>query len=110
MTLVDYKFESWFNYHASNDVTWLCNSVLIDVHNYFRTMVSMAMHPDNQSKALKNETITVSTAIREERLAHAHTIMKWDLVTTSGSRKTLACQNDNAWSLCDPSCGYFINL
>jgi hypothetical protein len=30
--------------------------------------------------------------------------------TTSGRRKTLACQNDNAWSLCDPSCGYFINL
>jgi hypothetical protein len=29
---------------------------------------------------------------------------------TSGRQKTLACQNDNAWSLCDPSCGYFINL
>jgi ankyrin repeat protein len=28
----------------------------------------------------------------------------------SGRRKTLACQNNNAWSLCNPSCGYFINL
>jgi hypothetical protein len=28
----------------------------------------------------------------------------------SGRRKTLACQNDNALSLCDLSCGYFINL
>jgi hypothetical protein len=56
ITLADYKFESWFNYHASNDVTWLYHSVLIDVHNYFCTMVSMAMHPDNQSKALKNQT------------------------------------------------------
>jgi hypothetical protein len=63
MTLADYKFKSWFNYHASNDVTWLCHSVLIDIHNYYHTMVSMAMHPDNQSKALKNETITVSAAI-----------------------------------------------
>jgi hypothetical protein len=62
-TLADYKFESWFNYHVSNDVTWLCHSVLIDLHNYFCTMVSMAMHPDNQSKALKNEMITASTAI-----------------------------------------------
>jgi hypothetical protein len=85
MTLADYRFESWFNYHASNDVTWLCHSVLIDVHNYFRTMVSMAMHPDNQSKALKNETITVSAAIPEEQLAHAHTITKWDLVTSQNS-------------------------
>jgi hypothetical protein len=48
-------------------------------------MVSMAMHPDNQSIALKNETITVSAAIREEQLAHAHTIMKWDLVTSQNS-------------------------
>jgi hypothetical protein len=88
MTLADYKFESWFNYHASNDVTWLCHSVLIDVHNYFCTMVSMAMHSDNQSKALKNETITVSAAIQEEQLAHAHTITKWDLVT---SQKCYEC-------------------
>jgi hypothetical protein len=85
MTLADYKFESWFNYHASNDVTWLCHSVLIDVHNYSCTIVSMAMHPDNQSKALKNETITVSAAIREEQLAHVHMITKWDLVTSQNS-------------------------
>jgi hypothetical protein len=45
----------------------------------------MAMHPDNRSKALKNETITVSAAIREEQLAHAHTITKWDLVTSKNS-------------------------
>jgi hypothetical protein len=31
-------------------------------------------------------------------------------INQGGGRKTLACQNDDAWSLCDPSCGYFINL
>jgi hypothetical protein len=65
-------------------------------------MVSMAMHPDNQSKALKNETITVSAAIQEEQLAHAHTITKWDLVTSQkcyehdgGAGKGNDHKNDN---------------
>ncbi len=34
--------------------------------------------------------------------------IKWG--GASGRRTTLACQKDNAWSPCDPSCGYFINL
>jgi hypothetical protein len=33
--LVLHEFGSWFNYHSTSSVMWLCHSILIDIHNVF---------------------------------------------------------------------------
>ncbi len=43
--LVSHEFESWFNYHSTSTVMWLCHLILVDVHNVFYHMVVIASTP-----------------------------------------------------------------
>jgi hypothetical protein len=43
--LVSHEFKSWFNYHSTSSVMWLCHLILINIHNVFHHMVAIASTP-----------------------------------------------------------------
>lgn len=99
--LAEDEFETWFKYHATGNVTWLCHSILVDVHNYARQMVLVATTPSHQRAVIRNETLKASTLLAETILTMASVEQKWKLATGTNS---LSAYNSepSTWSLLKP--------
>jgi hypothetical protein len=66
--LVLHEFGSWFNYHSTSSVMWLCHSILIDIHNVFCHIVAIVSTPAYLWAVLEQQPIRHSKA----------TILKWN--------------------------------
>ena len=76
--LASHNFEEWFQYYATGEVTWLCHSILVDVHNVLRHMVSVSMAPANLRDVINQTDIKASKALVDVEQAIAVTIQKWN--------------------------------
>jgi len=83
--LASEEFESWFKFHATGAVTWLCHSILIDVHNVFRHMVLISTSPSYLRAVLEKNTIKASEAVADLELAFATTVQKWNTATNQNA-------------------------
>ena len=88
--LASHSFEDWFNYFATGDVTWLCHSILIDVHNVLRHMVLVSMSPQLVRDVISQTDIPAKKALADVEQAIAVTIHKW---TTSTNQNNLSSYN-----------------
>lgn len=78
-------FNTWYQQHAKDNVTWLCHSVLVDVHMLARQMILMSELPANQRLALKDQPIKASTALADYMLQYTSTLQKWTMAVQNNS-------------------------
>ena len=76
--LASHNFEEWFQYYATGEVTWLCHSILVDVHNVLRHMVIVSMTPSLIRDVISQTDIKASKALADVEQAIAVTIQKWN--------------------------------
>jgi hypothetical protein len=101
--LASHLFEEWFQYYSTGDVTWLCHSILVDIHNVLRHMVIISMMPSLIRDVISQTDITASTVLTNLEQAIAVTIHKW---TTSINQNNLSSYNSkpSTWAkLCKTS-------
>lgn len=83
--LVSHNFETWFNFHSTGTVTWLCHSILVDVHNVFRQAVAIASTPAYLRSVLENKPIKASEAVADLDIAFKTTVQKWSTATNQNA-------------------------
>jgi hypothetical protein len=77
--LASHSFEEWFQYYSTGDVTWLCHSILVDVHNILCHMVIISMMPSLIWDIISQTDITASKVLTDLEQAIAVTIHKWTM-------------------------------
>jgi hypothetical protein len=75
--LASHSFEEWFQYYSTGDVTWLCHSILVNIHNVLRHMVIISMTPSLVRDVISQTDITASKVLTDLEQAIAVTIHKW---------------------------------
>ena len=89
-TLASQAFEEWFQYYSTGEVTWLCHSILVDIHNVLRHMVVVSMTPSLVRDVINQTDITASKTLTDLEQSIAVTIHKW---TTSINQNNLSSYN-----------------
>ena len=95
--LSSHAFEEWFQHYSTGEVTWLCHSILVDVHNVLRHMVIVSMSPSLVRDVINQTDIAASKVLTDLEQAIAVTIHKW---TTSINQNNLSSYNSepSAWA------------
>jgi hypothetical protein len=101
--LASHSFEEWFQYYLTRDVTWLCHSILVDIHNVLHHMVIVSMMLSLTQDIISQTDITASKVLTDLEQAIAVMIHKW---TTSINQNNLSSYNSepSTWAkLCKMS-------
>ncbi len=88
--LASHLFEEWFQYNSTGDVTWLCHSILVDIHKVLHHMVIISMMLSLIRDVISQTDITASNVLTDLKQAIAVTIHKW---TTSINQNNLSLYN-----------------
>jgi hypothetical protein len=101
--LASQLFEEWFQYYSTRDVTWLCHSIVVDIHNVLHHMVIISMMLSLVQGIISQTNITASKVLTDLEQAIAVIIHKW---TTSINQNNLSSYNSvpSTWAkLCKMS-------
>jgi hypothetical protein len=101
--LVSHEFRSWFNYHLTSTVMWLCHSILVDIHNVFCHIIAIVSMPAYLWAVLEQQPIKASEALADLDIAFKTTILKWN---TAVNQNALLLYNSepSTWQLLNLGC------